>query len=113
ILPLSNRNQHHCIALEQLSSHRPTTSVHRYRFILRTWSSLTTLHGLALRRTIWRPERKTTSPSLVLVRTIVSTRTPKKPNLAPRKIAKVRLSNRHDIFAHIPGEGHNLQEHSM
>ncbi|XP_015166023.1 uncharacterized protein [Solanum tuberosum] len=43
----------------------------------------------------------------------VSTRTPKKPNSAPRKIAKVRLSNRHDIFAHIPGEGHNLQEHSM
>nr|BDC46208.1 ribosomal protein S12 [Agathis dammara] len=43
----------------------------------------------------------------------VSTRTPKKPNPAPRKIAKVRLSNRHDIFAFIPGEGHNLQEHSM
>ena len=43
----------------------------------------------------------------------VSTRTPKKPNSAPRKIAKVRLSNRHDIFAHIPGEGHNLQEHSV
>ncbi|CAN4093269.1 unnamed protein product [Withania somnifera] len=38
----------------------------------------------------------------------VSTRTPKKPNSAPRKIAKVRLSNRHDIFAHIPGEGHNF-----
>lgn len=43
----------------------------------------------------------------------VSTRTPKKPNSALRKIAKVRLSNRHDIFAYIPGEGHNLQEHSM
>nr|XP_025884075.1 uncharacterized protein LOC101262684 [Solanum lycopersicum] len=43
----------------------------------------------------------------------VSMRTPKKPNSAPRKIAKVRLSNRHDIFAHIPDEGHNLQEHSM
>ncbi|KAG6736890.1 hypothetical protein POTOM_060180 (mitochondrion) [Populus tomentosa] len=43
----------------------------------------------------------------------VSTRTPKKPNSALRKIVKVRLSNRHDIFAHIPGEGHNLQEHSM
>ena len=42
----------------------------------------------------------------------VSTRTPKKPNSALRKIAKVRLSNRHDIFAYIPGEGHNLQEHS-
>jgi small subunit ribosomal protein S12 len=47
------------------------------------------------------------------VRPRVSTRTPKKPNSALRKIAKVQLSNRHDIFAHIPGEGHNLQEHSM
>jgi len=46
ILPLSNRNQHHCIALEQLSGRRPATSVHRYRFIPRTWSSLTTLRGL-------------------------------------------------------------------
>jgi len=102
ILPLSNRNQHHCIALEQLSGRRPATSVHRYRFIPRTWSSLTTLRGLvrsqsclvrrnwtkkrecstgttankdrnyidncsslspALRRTVWRLERKTTSPS--------------------------------------------------
>jgi small subunit ribosomal protein S12 len=43
----------------------------------------------------------------------VSTRKPKKPNSALRKIAKVRLSNRHDIFAYIPGEGHNLQEHSL
>ncbi|KAJ9535542.1 hypothetical protein OSB04_un001181 [Centaurea solstitialis] len=47
------------------------------------------------------------------VRPRVPTRTPKKPNSAPRKIAKVRLSNRHDIFAHIPGEGHNSQEHSI
>ncbi len=37
---------HHCIALEELSGRRPATSVHRYRFILRTWSSLTTLRGL-------------------------------------------------------------------
>ncbi|KAL5058555.1 hypothetical protein RYX36_030159, partial [Vicia faba] len=47
------------------------------------------------------------------VRPCVSTRTPKKPNSAPRKIAKVRLSNRHDIFSHIPDEGHNSQEDSM
>ena len=45
ILPLSNRNQHHCIALEQLSGRRPRAQI-RYRFILRTWSSLTTLRGL-------------------------------------------------------------------
>ncbi|KAL8468041.1 hypothetical protein ACS0TY_031332 [Phlomoides rotata] len=42
----------------------------------------------------------------------VSTRTPKKLNSALRKIAKVQLSNKHDLFAHIPGEGHNSQEHS-
>jgi small subunit ribosomal protein S12 len=43
----------------------------------------------------------------------VSTRTPKKPNSALRKIAKVRLSNRNQVIAYIPGEGHNLQEHSV
>lgn len=43
---------------------------------------------------------------------IVRTMTPKKPNSALRKIAKVRLSNRRVIIAYIPGEGHNLQEHS-
>ncbi len=39
--------------------------------------------------------------------------TPKKPNSALRKVAKVRLSNNNEIIAYIPGEGHNLQEHSM
>lgn len=43
----------------------------------------------------------------------VSTMTPKKPNSALRKIAKVRLSNQKEILAYIPGEGHNLQEHSI
>jgi len=43
---------------------------------------------------------------------VVRTMTPKKPNSALRKIAKVRLSNRRVIIAYIPGEGHNLQEHS-
>lgn len=43
----------------------------------------------------------------------VFTRTPKKPNSALRKVAKVRLSNGLDIAAYIPGEGHNLQEHSV
>ncbi len=44
---------------------------------------------------------------------IVKTMTPKKPNSALRKIAKVRLSNGREITAYIPGEGHNLQEHSI
>lgn len=43
----------------------------------------------------------------------VTTMTPKKPNSALRKIAKVRLSNGMEVIAYIPGEGHNLQEHSV
>ena len=43
----------------------------------------------------------------------VTTMTPKKPNSALRKIARVRLSNGTEVTAYIPGEGHNLQEHSM
>ncbi len=43
----------------------------------------------------------------------VFTRTPKKPNSALRKVARVRLSNGREVSAYIPGEGHNLQEHSI
>jgi small subunit ribosomal protein S12 len=43
----------------------------------------------------------------------ISTRTPKKLNSALRKIAKVHLTNQNEIIAYIPGEGHNLQEHSV
>ncbi|HOP65642.1 MAG TPA: 30S ribosomal protein S12 [Bacilli bacterium] len=43
----------------------------------------------------------------------VGTKTPKKPNSALRKYARVRLSNGREIDAYIPGEGHNLQEHSV
>lgn len=45
--------------------------------------------------------------------TRVYTTTPKKPNSALRKVAKVRLTNSIEIIAYIPGEGHNLQEHSI
>ena len=44
---------------------------------------------------------------------VVKTQTPKKPNSALRKIARVRLSNGKEITCYIPGEGHNLQEHSV
>ena len=44
---------------------------------------------------------------------LVKTMTPKKPNSALRKIARVRLTNGYEVTAYIPGEGHNLQEHSM
>ncbi len=43
----------------------------------------------------------------------VTTKTPKKPNSAIRKIARVRLTNGQEVTAYIPGEGHNLQEHSV
>lgn len=45
--------------------------------------------------------------------TLVKTMTPKKPNSALRKVARVRLSNGLEVTAYIPGEGHNLQEHSV
>ena len=62
---------------------------------------------------------KTKAPALVScprrrgVCTRVYTTTPKKPNSALRKVARVRLSNGVEVTAYIPGEGHNLQEHSI
>ena len=66
-------------------------------------------------KTVW----KTASPALkrcpqkrgVCVR--VYTNTPKKPNSALRKVARVRLTNGMEVTSYIPGEGHNLQEHSV
>lgn len=68
-----------------------------------------------------RIKQKTKSQSKALgncpqargVCTRVFTTTPKKPNSALRKVARVKLSNGMEITAYIPGEGHNLQEHSM
>jgi len=53
------------------------------------------------------------SPQKRGVCTFVGTRTPKKPNSALRKVAKVRLTNELEAIAYIPVEGHNLQEHSV
>lgn len=53
------------------------------------------------------------SPQKRGVCTAVRTMTPKKPNSALRKVARVRLSNGIEVSAYIPGEGHNLQEHSV
>jgi len=55
----------------------------------------------------------TKSPQKRGVCTAVRTKTPKKPNSALRKIARVRLSNGVETTCYIPGEGHNLQEHSV
>ncbi len=60
-----------------------------------------------------RTELRRGAPFKRGVCTKVYTMTPKKPNSALRKVAKVRLSNGSEIIAYIPGEGHNLQEHSI
>ncbi|MCI6217737.1 MAG: 30S ribosomal protein S12 [Helicobacter sp.] len=63
--------------------------------------------------------RKTKSPALLEcpqrrgVCTRVYTTTPKKPNSALRKVAKVKLTSKFEVISYIPGEGHNLQEHSI
>ena len=59
-----------------------------------------------------RPSRYP-SPQKRGVCTVVRTTTPKKPNSALRKVARVRLTNQQEVYAYIPGIGHNLQEHSV
>ena len=65
------------------------------------------------------PKGKTKTPALAGapqkrgVCTRVFTHTPKKPNSALRKVARVRLTNQMEVTTYIPGEGHNLQEHSV
>ena len=63
--------------------------------------------------TIKKKTTDTNSPQKRGVCTRVGTKTPKKPNSALRKYARVRLSNNMEVTAYIPGEGHNLQEHSV
>jgi len=64
-------------------------------------------------------KRKSASPAMTRcpmrrgVCTRVFTTTPKKPNSALRKVARVRLTNGYEVTSYIPGEGHNLQEHSV
>src|SRR5262245_53205 len=66
-----------------------------------------------------KQKRKTASPALKAcpqkrgLRVRVYTTTPKKPNAALRKVARVRLTNGMEVTTYIPGEGHNLQEHSV
>ena len=70
----------------------------------------------ALQRTFNSLRKKAveqTAPQTRGVCTAVKTATPKKPNSALRKIARVRLSNVIEVTSYIPGEGHNLQEHSV
>ena len=81
---------------------------------------MSTVNTYALKRQNREPKRrKPKTPALdkcpqkrgVCLR--VYTTTPKKPNSALRKVARVRLTNKAEVTAYIPGEGHNLQEHSI
>ena len=67
-------------------------------------------HGL---NTLHKEETNNSAPQKRGVSTAVRTHTPKKPNSAMRKIARVRLSNGYEVTAYIPGIGHKLQEHSV
>ena len=58
-------------------------------------------------------KKKVAAPQRRGVCTRVYTTTPKKPNSALRKVARVRLTNGHEVWAYIGGEGHNLQEHAV
>ena len=63
--------------------------------------------------TLRKHETELSSPQKRGVCTVVKTVTPKKPNSALRKVARVRLTNTYEVYAYIPGIGHNLQEHSV
>ena len=63
--------------------------------------------------TLQNKETNLSSPQTRGVCTAVRTSTPKKPNSALRKVARVRLTNGYEVTAYIPGVGHNLQEHSI
>ena len=66
-----------------------------------------------IKNTIKRETREQNSPQKRGVCTKVYTMTPKKPNSALHKVAKVRLTNGYEVICYIGGEGHNLQEHSV
>lgn len=89
--------------INQLIRKNRTSKVRRVRTTAFQYSFNTILN-----KPVYHP-----SPFKRGVCTKVSTTTPKKPNSALRKIARVRLSNGHTVTAYIPGEGHNLQEHSV
>ena len=78
----------------------------------KTRKSKSPVLGVGL-NTIQRKQTKQNAPQKRGVCTRVGTKTPKKPNSALRKYARVRLSNGKEVDTYIPGIGHNLQEHSV
>jgi small subunit ribosomal protein S12 len=89
-----------------------------FRVNVRVKAKMPTINQLiAFPRTVQKSRKKVPalqqSPQKRGVCTRVYTTTPKKPNSALRKVAKVRLTNGFEVIGYIPGEGHNLQEHSV
>jgi small subunit ribosomal protein S12 len=89
--------------ISQLIKHDRKKKAHKSKSaaLLRNFNKKTTVSKAA------------SNPFKTGVCTRVGIMTPKKPNSAQRKYAKVRLSNKKEVLAYIPGEGHNLQEHSI
>ena len=84
--------------------------------LVRKGRKTTTTKSPALQHGYNSMKKKTTdrrSPQKRGVCTVVKTVTPKKPNSALRKVARVKLSNGYEVTSYIPGIGHNLQEHSV
>ena len=120
-------NERRVIHRDQLSGAAPEKSFNgifssSFRFCpeeTRTTQEIMPTINQLVRRGRHTPTEKSKSPALVNcpqrrgVCLQVMTRTPKKPNSALRKVAKVRLTNGFEIIAYIGGEGHNLQEHSI
>ena len=82
----------------------------RQRLVKKTKAPALRLVRNSLRNRVYRGQG---SPQRLAVCTQVRTVTPKKPNSALRKVARVRLTNGMEVTAYIPGEGHTLQEHSV
>jgi small subunit ribosomal protein S12 len=90
----------------------------RFRMNKRVKADMPTINQLIASPRVVQKSRKKVpalqqSPQKRGVCTRVYTTTPKKPNSALRKVAKVRLTNGFEVIGYIPGEGHNLQEHSV
>jgi len=93
-------------------------SRYRFRANKRVKADMPTINQLIASPRVVQKSRKKVpalqqSPQKRGVCTRVYTTTPKKPNSALRKVAKVRLTNGFEVIGYIPGEGHNLQEHSV
>lgn len=90
----------------------PTFADQNLRFVMPTIQQLVR-KGREIIRAKSKSRALDACPQRRGVCTRVYTTTPKKPNSALRKVAKVRLTNKVEVIAYIPGEGHNLQEHSI